>query len=308
MIDEKLKVSVVIPSYGREALLCRCIEGVLKQDYPSFEVIVLDQTAQHLPATDAFLRSVQDRIRHVKLALPSLMGALNAGLRLAQGDIVWLTDDDVQIPDATLLDRHARAYADPTIGGVAGYEHDPRRPGGSAYDPRSADEIWGWYYARWDHAVRGEVVTAPGANVSFRRDLLVRVGGFDERFTGNAFRWENDLCLRVRRAGYRVVFEPEAKVVHQPSASAGGCENMHLLGREPASHGWYVSYFRNMAYVTLKHMPLGAWPRVLWKLWREHVCNRPFLRMGSRFITQRLCAFTAGIWQGVTAWRDYCRT
>jgi len=301
MIEAKPHLSVVIPTFGREELLCRCIEDVLRQEHPSFETIVVDQTPRHLPETEAFLLTVKDRVRHVRLERPSLMGALNKGLSLARGEIIWFTDDDVRIEQADLLARHAEVHRDPSVGGVAGYEHDPRHPSGSQYDPRSSDEIWGWYHSKWDHPVRAEVVSAPGANVSFKRAVLVEVDGFDERFTGNAVRWENDVCLRVRRAGYRVVFEPEARVIHQPSGSAGGCENRHLLGREQASHQWYASYFRNMVYFSLKHMPAGTWPRVLWRLWRGHAFNWPFLQVGPGFIARRNRAFAVGMWQGVSA-------
>jgi GT2 family glycosyltransferase len=295
------RISVVIPTYGREALLCRCIEQVLAQEHPAFETIVVDQTPRHLPDTEVFLEKVKDRIRHVRLARPSLMGALNTALALARGEIVWLTDDDVQIAQRDLLARHEAAHRDPRVGGVAGYEDDPRRPGGSPYDPRSSDEVWGWYHSKWDHPVRADVVSAPGANVSFKRAVLEQIGGFDERFTGNAVRWENDVCLRVRRAGYRVIFEPDARVIHQPSGSAGGCENRHLLGREERSHRWYASYFRNMAYFSFKHMPVRTWPAVFWRLWRGHAFNRPFLGQGPAFIIRRNLAFVIGLGQGMAA-------
>lgn len=300
------RVSVLLPTYGREELFCRALADVLAQRHPAFEVIVLDQTPAHAPETQAFLREVAPRIRHVPLARPGLMAALNRGLELARGDVVWLTDDDVQVADPTLLERHQAAHADPRIGAVAGYEHDPRRPAGTRYDPRSADPVWGWYYTAWDHDTRADVVTAPGCNVSFKRAVLEKVGGFDERFTGNAVRWENDVCLRVRGAAYRVVFEPGAKVIHQPSASSGGCENHFLLGRTPPSHDWYATYFQNMLYMTFKHLPRGAWPPVTWRLYRSHVLNRPYVGEGPAFVAARHRVFVRGAlagWRTYRAWR-----
>jgi GT2 family glycosyltransferase len=299
------RLSVLIPTYGREDLLCRAIADVLAQRHPAFETIVLDQTPRHTPSTEECLAGARGRIRHVRLEQPGLMAALNRGLALAEGDIVWLTDDDVRIEDPTLLERHEAAHADPSVGGVAGYEHDPRRPGGSRYDPRSADPVWGWYYSAWDHDTRAEVVTAAGCNVSFKRAVLRHIGGFDERFTGNAVRWENDVCLRVRRAGYRVIFEPEARVVHRPSASPGGCENHHLMGRERRSHDWYTAYFRNMLYVTFKHLPRRAWPAVAWRLYRAHVMNRPYAREGLGFLAARHRALMAGAHQGWGSYRQW---
>ncbi len=302
-----VRLSVLLPTYRREDLLCRALAGILAQRHPSFETIVLDQTPEHTASTRAFLRDVGERIRHVTIPEPGLMAALNRGLALSRGEVVWLTDDDVRIDDAALLQRHEGAHADPTVGGVAGYESDPRHPEGSRYDPRSADPVWGWYYTAWDHGTRADVVTAPGCNVSFKRAVLEKIGGFDERFTGNAVRWENDVCLRVRRAGYRVVFEPDAKVIHAPSASPGGCENRHLLGREPQSHGWYAMYFRNMFYLTFKHLPRRVWPAVAWGLYRSHVMNRPHTQEGLGFLSARHRALIVGSRQGWQSYRDWRR-
>jgi glycosyltransferase involved in cell wall biosynthesis len=115
------RISVLVPTYQREDLLCRALADILAQRHPSFETIVLDQTPQHRPETRAFLAEVGPRIRHVPLERPGLMAALNAGLRLARGAIVWLTDDDVRIEDATLLERHEAVHADARVGAVAGY-------------------------------------------------------------------------------------------------------------------------------------------------------------------------------------------
>ena len=51
-------ISVVIPTYGREAVLCNTIQNVLEQTYPAFELIIVDQTSSHEPATTDFLTSL----------------------------------------------------------------------------------------------------------------------------------------------------------------------------------------------------------------------------------------------------------
>ncbi len=293
-----MRLSVIIPTYGREEHLCRCLEDVLKQDCAEFETIVVDQTAHHRPDTVAFLKSVARHVRHITLSRPSVTVACNEGARLATGEVLVFLDDDIRIPDVGFLRRHAACYLDASIGAVAGRVRDPRDPAGQRFDPRSSDPIWGWYHTAWDHDTRTDVVTAPGANMSCRKDLFTKLGGFDERFTGNASRFENDFCLRVRNAGYRVVFEPSADVLHYYN-SDGGHNNRHLYGMSEESHAWYTSYFRNMVYATLKHMPVRTWPSVFWKLWRRHVCNRPLLRAGRRFVLARHRVFARGMWEGL---------
>lgn len=293
-----MKISVIIPTYRREQLLCDCLTDVLRQDWADYETIVVDQSPDHQPSTEEFLRRHAGRIRRVRLRHPSVTAACNLGARLASGTLLVFLDDDVRIPDDRLLAQHAACYDDESVGVVAGRVKDARGGPAHPYDPRSADRRWGWYYTTWDHDQRTDVVTAPGANMSCRRALFLRLGGFDERFSGNAVRFENDFCLRVLTAGYRVRFEPTASVLHH-YGSEGGHDNRHLCGTSEASHAWYESYFRNMTYMTVKHMPVFTWPRVWWKLWRRHVGNRPYCRQGWRFLYRRQCVFVRGLCQGV---------
>ena len=302
MVVQRPVLSVVVPTFEREELLCQCLEDVLMQDYACFETIVVDQTKTHRSDTVRFLDRIAPRIRHVKLNQPSVTAACNVGAGLATGEILVFLDDDVRILDHSLLARHADRFRDPSIGVVAGRVRNPARPQGDRFDPRSGEPIWGWYHTAWDHETETDVVTAPGANMSCRKDLFMKVGGFDEHFTGNAVRFENDFCLRIREAGYRVVFEPSAAVVHEYD-SEGGHNNRHLYGTSEESHAWYASYFRNMVYVTVKHMPVRVWPLACWRLWRQHVCNRAFLRKGLPFVSARQRVFVRGVWQGLQAGR-----
>ena len=54
-MDNSPLISVVIPTYRREKMLCDSIQDVLQQDYPNFEVLVVDQTGDHQPETQTFL-------------------------------------------------------------------------------------------------------------------------------------------------------------------------------------------------------------------------------------------------------------
>jgi len=64
----------------------------------------------------------------------------------------------------------------------------------------------------WDHNRRRDVGMLGGAAILVRREVIDQVGGFDERF--HMYGEDNEWCLRITRAGWRLVFEPEAVVVH----------------------------------------------------------------------------------------------
>lgn len=296
-----MKVSVVVPTYRREDLLCQTLRDVLALEWPDYEVIVVDQTERHLPETEAYLAAVAHRIVRLSHRPPSVVAAVNRGLVSAGGEIVLFLDDDVRLPDPGLIAQHAANYTGASIAGVAGRVLDAERPVPGRFDPRSGDPVWGFFHSGWTHDTRCEVTTAPGANVSFRRDVLRAVGGVDERFAGNAFRWENDLCLRLRAAGHRVIYDPRP-TVHHFYGRPGGNENRHLLGRHPESHGWYRDFFHNHLYVSLKHMPPRSLPPLLWRLYRGHVMNRPYAREGLAFLAARHRAFLGGV---VGGWRTY---
>ena len=82
-------ISVIIATYGREQILIDSINDVLKQDYPAFEVIVVDQTEHHEPDTDRVLNQMAEcgKIKYFKLDWASLPGARNYGVRRAKGEI-----------------------------------------------------------------------------------------------------------------------------------------------------------------------------------------------------------------------------
>jgi GT2 family glycosyltransferase len=294
-------VSVIIPTYRREAPLRGCLAGVLAQRHPTFEVLVVDQSPAHEPQTWTTLRELPPHAHHLRLARPSVTAAVNAGVRRAVGALLLFLDDDVEIHDRDLLARHERHYADPGIGGVVGRIVNAERP--ADLDRPAAGGSLGFLSMNFDHPHPMDVPTAAGANMSFRRELVERLGGFDERYTANAFRWETDFSLRVTRAGYRIRYDPEARVVHH-YGTPGGCDNAHLLGRTAGSHVWYEPFFRNNTYFALKLLGGGDRARFLWRLYREHVLNRGFASAGPAFLARRHAALLKGAAGGWRAWRQ----
>jgi len=70
----------------------------------------------------------------------------------------------------------------------------------------------------FDYARRREVGMLSGAAMLVRREVVAEVGGFDERF--HMYGEDNEWCLRIKRAGWRLVFEPGAVVMHHGGASS----------------------------------------------------------------------------------------
>ncbi len=210
------EVSVVIPTYRRPALLRRCLEGVLAQRLPAgaYEVVVVDDGHDDatLDAVDALAATLPDgpALRYLRPSRgrgPAV--ARNAGWRAARGAVVAFTDDDT-VPQPDWLSAGSRALAaHPDWSGLCGRVVVPLAPP----QPRRPT----------DHELMtlgletAEFVTA---NAFVRRAALLRVDGFDERFT-RAWREDSDLQFRLLQLG-AVGRADDAVVLHPARAERWG--------------------------------------------------------------------------------------
>jgi GT2 family glycosyltransferase len=198
------EVTVVIPTYRRVDLLMRCLRALTRQTLAPwrFEIIVADdgcETATRL-AVEKFTTGVADSALAVRyLPVPATRGpagARNRGWEQAVAPIIAFTDDDT-VPEARWLEDGLDAFS-PGIAAVAGGIEVPlpERPSDHELD-----------CAGLTHA------EFASANCFVRRDMLERIGGFDEHFTA-AWREDSDLHFSIMAAGGHIASAPYAKVVH----------------------------------------------------------------------------------------------
>lgn len=275
-----IPISVVIPTYNREEPLVDTIADLIKQDYPNFEILVVDQTATHKPETQAYLEEVANagKIKLFRLPWASLPGARNYAVRRSSGEIIIFLDDDVRLPDGFLA-AHARNYADrPEIGAVAGRVFDRMKLGDSGGDleiedlpPEASDPGIAWYHIDLVHTVKAQrVISARGCNMSYRREIFTKYGlYFDERFRGSAVREESDFCLRLRQTGYQIWFDPEASLVHLGEES-GGCHDISTRSLK-----YQVTFYHNHFFMGLKNLTPNQCARFFAKLFDCHVLGNP---------------------------------
>ncbi len=213
-------VSVIIPTLGRSAFLAVVLRALFEQTYSGFEIIVIDQSGTISPLEDALKALSPWDIQWIHDAGKGAARARNIGLKNSRGGIIVGLEDDLIIPRRTLIEKHVQAYADPTIGGVSGrvietrHRHNRGRVG-------SMRPLLCVPTGQGDGVRRQFIQTVKGGNMSFRKAALERVGGFDERFGPASIYEETDVSLKVRRLGFKILFEPEAEVIHL-SAPTGG--------------------------------------------------------------------------------------
>ncbi|ARV59057.1 glycosyltransferase [Nostocales cyanobacterium HT-58-2] len=273
-------ISVIIPTYCREEPLRDSIADVLKQDYPNYEVLVVDQTPKHQPDIEDYLEQLAaaNQIKWLRLQWASLPGARNYAVRCAAGKIILFIDDDVQLPSGFLA-AHAKNFLEkPEVGAVAGRVFDRMKLGDSGgkleieyLPPQAMDPGIAWYYIDLVHTIKPqEVLTARGCNMSFRREIFTKYGlRFDERFRGSAVREESDFCLRLRQTGYKIWYDPEAHLVHL-GEETGGCHDISMRSLQ-----YQLTFYHNHFLMGLKNLTTIQALRFYARLFDCHVLGRP---------------------------------
>jgi glycosyltransferase involved in cell wall biosynthesis len=204
-------ISVVVCSYNGAARIGGCLDALTGQrDAPAHEIIVVDDGSTDDTAAVA---SSYPGVR-VLAQTPNggLSAARNAGIAAATGQLVAFTDDDC-VPPADWLSKLAAAWqgAPNHVQGIGGHTHakdtdsyarryvtlnNPLAPLELGSDGNIAGRILRYLSPAPAPSHRRYVSSLVGANMSFRRDALLQIGGFDPiiRFGGD----EEDLCRRLR--------------------------------------------------------------------------------------------------------------
>ncbi len=240
-------ITVAIPTYKREQVLLDTLNQLLELEAQAAEILVIDQTDEHEPDTEVRLSELSEsgKIIWVKRDEPSITQAMNHALNIAQGDVVLFLDDDVELT-SEIVEQHLLAYENDEVNIVAGQviqswqsvlsEDDESYFDGRVDDPdafqfNSARQCW--------------VNRFIGCNCSMKRDVALKVGGFDENFIKVAYRFEAEFADRLQTAGYRIFFSPAAGIKHLRVASGGTRSyGEHLNTIKPAhSVGRYYYLF-----------------------------------------------------------------
>jgi N-acetylglucosaminyl-diphospho-decaprenol L-rhamnosyltransferase len=229
--------SVVIVNYHHDALLAECLESLAKASPGlSTEVIVVDNGGTLAPG------GFRERFPAIHFVdNPENLGfarAANQGIRLARGRHVLCLNPDTVVHEGALHRLVAYLDAHPGVGVVGArlLESDGSLQYSCRRFPSYLTIFFGRYalltrlfprnrasrdylYLDWDHRSAREVDWVSGACLMVRREVIARVGGFDEGYF--LFVEDMDWCRRIRDAGFTVAYVPEAVVTHHIGVSRG---------------------------------------------------------------------------------------
>jgi GT2 family glycosyltransferase len=218
------RIAVIVPTYRRPQDLDRCLGALARQTHHVDQIVIV------MREDDEATRAVLERVKanNVGLTVATIkdggqVAALNAGLAVAEADIIAFTDDDAAPRPEWLSQIAARFAADPRLGGLGGRDwvhHKERLEDGE----RSVVGQITWFGRCIGHHHLGagpcrEVDALKGANMSFRARALEGVR-FDTRLLGAGAQVCNDLgvSLAVKRRGWRLLYDPQIAVDHFPAA------------------------------------------------------------------------------------------
>ena len=276
--------SVVIVNYRTDELLAECLASVDKeQGALALEVVVVDNS--RTLAAGGF----RERFPRVTLLENAenvgFARAANQGIRLARGRHVLVLNPDTVVHGGAVAHMVSYLDAHPAAGVVGARLLDPggslqyscrRFPGYFTVffgryglltrilpgNPASRDYL----YLDWDHRTVREVDWVSGACLMVRREVVERVGAFDEGYF--LFVEDMDWCRRLRDAGFTVVYLPDAVVTHHIGVSRGPV---------PARLVW--ARHRGMLRYVRKHVR-PPWP-LLWLVAAALVTRAGLLMLGN---------------------------
>lgn len=281
-------ISVVVCTRERDDSLASCLKLLQQLDYHPFEVVVVDNAPSTTAARDCFARMVGDdvRFRYVRELEPGLSRARNRGLAEAGFRHVAFTDDDVQV-DPGWLDGLAAGFArGPEVGCVTGLVPAARL---DVEAQQYFERRFSWCARLEPHVYsladrRGLSSLYPyspglfgtGANFAVDRELLRRLGGFDEALGAGSPAGggeELDVFVRILRAGRSLAYEPSAVVWHFHRTSSAALRNQ-LFRYGSGLTAFLSKYTRHgdTAWEIVARLPAGA--HQLWRMWSPAAIGR----------------------------------
>jgi len=238
-------LSIIIVNWNGAGLLRLCVETIVSSDPRiTYEILIVDNASdddslEQLHASDAAAALIaKQQLRIFKNSENRGFGAANnQGFDLTDSPFLFLLNLDTEVHPGTIDTLMRTIQADPAIGACG-----PKilNPDGSLqisafFNP---PRVWHTLLSQlklyhllphrlrgelllgrhWDHDRQRPVPMLSGAAIVARRQMIDEVGGFDERF--HMYAEDNEWCWRISKSAWKLVFVPDAVVLHHGGQSS----------------------------------------------------------------------------------------
>lgn len=219
MTDTPL-ASVIVLTLNGSDVIRPCLDSLLQSDYPAFEVLVVNNGS-----TDATAEIVARDYPRVRLINNprnlGFAGGMNEGIKAALGDILIPLNDDTIIPPSMIRELVQPILRDPKVGIVGCKILFPDRKtiqhAGGVILPNGLTDHFGYNEedrGQWDEPREVDYVT--GCCIAVPRRIFEELGMLDARYFPIYYE-EVELAVRVKRAGYKIFYQPSAFLYHMES-------------------------------------------------------------------------------------------
>lgn len=309
---EPVKISVLIPTWKRPDSLLRGLQALSRQTRAPDELVLIVRDDDM--ATRKALSALEPSFPLVIVAppAPGVVAAINAGFEHLEGDVIAITDDDTEpLPDwLERIEAHFRD--DPGLGALGGRD---LIVGSTEAGPGDPDLVVGrvrWFGKVTGYHHRGGGPARP-ADIVKGANMAVRTAALGKKRLDTALRgsgaqhhWEIDLSLAVKRAGWRILYDPEVEVLHHEAERFGGQreERMSAKERFDAVHNQTLVLLRNLSglrravaltYALLVGTRADPGPVLACEQWLRGA--------GLAAVRERLGTATRARWAAIRKWR-----
>ncbi len=223
-VEEGPQVSIIIPIYGKATMTLECLKSLSTHSSKyGFEIILVDDKSPD--KSKKLFEKVPGLVFLHNSVNKGFIYSCNRGSEVARGKYVVFLNNDTLVLDDWLDPLIDRLELNKDVGLVGSKLIYPngilQEAGGIIFSDGS-----GWNYGKgedpenYEFNYSREVDYCSGASIAISRDLFVKLGRFDTRFTP-AYYEDTDLAFSVRKSGLRVIYEPKSQIIHREGASSG---------------------------------------------------------------------------------------
>lgn len=230
-LNSEAEVSIIIPTNGNSLLINRLLRSIIKFTGPSGYEIIIVNNGEDLKLADDILNVLNPgrALRIIKFLEPfNYSRVINRGAGQAKGNMLLFLNDDIEVIHHGWLEKLIFEVQNPgtALVGVkllfpnfriqhAGIILGMQGIGGHLYQqaPRHYFGLAG--SADW----KRDVIAVTGACQIIRRDVFSELEGYDEAFQLTFS--DIDICLRARKKGYQVIYDPSVELIHHQGRSRG---------------------------------------------------------------------------------------
>ncbi len=215
------KVSIIIPTYNNLSYTKKCLKAIREKTKKDlYEMIVVDNASTD--GTQSFLKDQKDITYILNKQNNNFSGACNQGAHIAKNEVLLFLNNDTEVHDNWLIPIINVLKKEKMIGAVGAKLLFPngtiQHAGVAIFDSKVPEHIYRLSPANKKYVNKKRTFQAVSAAcIAIPKKVFDLVGGFDEYYK-NGYE-DMDLCLKIGKAGYKIIYEPKSVVTHHESIS-----------------------------------------------------------------------------------------